>query len=217
MAEHPGPFVRDPRAAFVAYPERCDLIFRKPDRAPTLEERLINLLTGSRNLYSVNADCGWQIAGHTYLAASRRAVAGTCRVDGPHFCLKTSPLLFARVAMNDVLDAGRFRASLERSIADPNCRHKGKRDILSYLRGTTPANRVTCSGFIGRAILEQPDSVFALALRRVLRHRITYGEITPANLLRAAILLNLSIEGCTTSLIRPPGARVSINLAPWRR
>lgn len=196
--ERRSPFVRDSRAVFLAYPERCDLIFWQPDQRPPLDERIINFFTGSSGLSAVAADCGWQISGHVYVATSWRGVSGANRVDGPHLSLRASPVAFARVALNEVLDPARFRTSLERQIADPQCRHKTAWDFGSYLRGTILADRVTCSGMIGRAVLEQPDSAFASALRRVPTH----GEIAPADLMRATVGIKLRVEGCAITVVR---------------
>jgi hypothetical protein len=198
-----SPFLRDPEVVFLAYPERCDLIFWKPSRRQRPDERIVDFVTGSSGLYSVAADCGWQVYGQVYVATCSRRVSRKHRVDGPHFAdQRTCPATFARVQLNEVLDPTCFRAALERPIANRVCRHKTPRNFVSYICGTTPADRLTCSGLIGRAVLEQPDSAFGSALRRVLERRFHYGEIAPSDLMQAAILMNLPVEGCTLALVR---------------
>jgi hypothetical protein len=87
------------------------------------------------------------------------------------------------------LDAGVLLADLCAAIENPAVRHKGAAPI-GYLAGRTGPNRVTCSGLIGQAVLRQPESPYGQALRESLRRRWTYGEITPADLARAAHLVH---------------------------
>ncbi|MEQ1948838.1 MAG: hypothetical protein ABL995_16730 [Bryobacteraceae bacterium] len=126
-------------------------------------------------------------------------------IDGPHYMPASSNghSAWAPVRIEPFVNVDRLRADLEAAIAEPSILHR-RLDPIGYLLGHVRPDRVTCSGLIGTAILRQELSPFATALRKALRERMTWGEITPADLARAAAILGLVPEGATRPITVAP-------------
>ncbi len=182
-------------------PGVCALLFWKAPPAFVLLDRL----TGSAGVRSVAADFSHTCGKEPWLITSHAIAARKWNIDGPHFvplsaCNRSG---LVRVDVSSCIDARRLLTDLERSVYQSSLRHRGL-DPLGYLLGVTRRDRVTCSGLIGGAILRQVDTPLAEALRQALRERLTYGEITPTDLARAAAILNLVPEGETHPIFMLP-------------
>jgi hypothetical protein len=182
-------------------PDYCALIFMKrPKRCGPKRYRmdmlLFDVITGCTGVYSTAVDCSHEADHRPWIITSDALRTPYWRIDGPHFAplAACAPSGFVAVDISSHIDAHELLADLRRSIQDHKIRHKGIAPF-SYLFGRTPANRVTCSGFIGQAILRQESTPLAAALRCALRERFTYGEISPADLARAAAILRLAPKG----------------------
>jgi len=190
-----------PAAALPGTP--CALLFWKRTPEAGLDDVLFDIFTGFTGIATVALDFGLETGPSRWVITCGRFKLRGRELDGPHYapieaCQGAS---LARVDIAAAIDPGKLLSDLEAVIADSKVRHKGSAP-LSYFLGITPQNRVTCSSLIGRAILRQPSQPLAQALRQALKERFTYGEIAPADLARAAAILNLSIQEVPAKRIR---------------
>lgn len=209
--------------ASVQAPGSCALLFWRqlPNRRVT--EFLYDAVTGFSGIWGVALDFSLQGGGCRWVITSGEYRLLRGKLSGPHY----APLeacrgaALARIDISGVIDSRQLLTDLQSTISDPGIRHKNGAAALSYLLGTTREDHVTCSSLIGRAILRQPSQSLARALREALEQRLTYGEITPADLARAAAILNLGDAEVpprriqTVPLLKSrtrPGAR--LNLIP---
>jgi hypothetical protein len=183
---------RDAARLSLREPGRCALIFMKRPRRCRFDLALLDALTGFAGAFSTAVDLSQRAGVRGCVSTSHALQVRHGQIDGPHFAplAACEPDGFGSVDIARHSDARHLAADLERSIQNPAIRHK-RFAPFSYLFGRTRADRVTCSGLIGQAILCQPLSPLARALHRALRERFTYGEITPADLARAAAILKL--------------------------
>jgi hypothetical protein len=192
---------RDGSRLTLREPGYCALLIWKAPRAFVLLDRL----TGSTGVRSVAADFSHTCGKESWLITSHAIGACKWNIDGPHFvplsaCDRSGRV---RVEVSSLIDAQRLLTDLERSVYRSSIRHRGL-DPLGYLLGITRTDKVTCSGLIGGAILRQAGSPLAEALRQALRQRLTYGEITPTDLARAAAILKLVPEGAPHAIVTVP-------------
>jgi hypothetical protein len=183
----------------------CALVFCKRARRFRPDLILLDLATGNTGAIAVAADLTLERQHEPWLITSGRLELGRYRVDGPHYAPAEAwaegPC--AKVDVSPYIDARQLLAHLHEGVRNPAIRHKGFAPF-SYICGRTRPDRVTCSSFIGNAILRQPSSPLARALRRALRERLTYGEISPADLARASAILRLLPEGSSQAIrLRP--------------
>ncbi|HTW63739.1 MAG TPA: cupin domain-containing protein [Bryobacteraceae bacterium] len=199
---------RDASGLSIREPGYCALVFMKrPKRSMKRPHRygldllLFDTVTGGTGIFSTAVDFSYEASHLPWVVTSDALRTRHWRIDGPHFAplAACAPAGFVSVDVSRYIDAHRLRDDLVRLIADPNIRHRGIAPF-SYLFGRTRADRVTCSGFIGQAILRQEGAPLAAALRRALRERFTYGEIAPADLARAAAILGLRPNGSLESI-----------------
>jgi hypothetical protein len=183
---------RDAARLSLREPGRCALIFMKRPERCRFDLALLDALTGLAGAFSTAVDLSHRDGNRGYVITSHALQMRRWRIDGPHFAplAACAPDGFVSVDIACHIDARQLAADLERSIQNRAIRHK-RFAPFSYVFGRTRADRVTCSGLIGQAILCQPLSPLARALHRALRERFTYGEITPADLARAAAILKL--------------------------
>jgi hypothetical protein len=177
-------------------PGRCALIFMKRPERCHFDLAVFDALTGFAGAFSTAVDLSHRDGDRDYVITSHALQMRNSRIDGPHFAplAACAPDGFVSIDISRQIDAGQLASDLERSIRNRAIRHK-RFAPFSYLFGRTRPDRVTCSGLIGQAILCQPLSPLAQALDRALRERFTYGEITPADLARAAAILELRPVG----------------------
>jgi hypothetical protein len=212
---------RDGTFISVREPACCHLLlWRHPREAVGLSPRLADAVTGWTGIWSVAVDCSLESAGESWVITSGEFQVGRRRVSGPHY----APLAachgsaLARLDISSYIDASRLLDDLRASVANPAIRHKGAREALDFLLGRTRQDRVNCSSLAGRAILKQPSSPLARALRQALRDRFIYGDVTPADLARAAAILGLCPEGAGVPVRTVPVLqRVSPNPPLYRR
>jgi len=174
----------------------CALVFWKRPRGAGLAAFLCDAITGFTGIYTVAADCSLEAAGELWLMKSAPLDVRSRRINGPHYmplsaCTAT---VMTRVDVSGHIDGNRLLCDLEERISCSTVRHKGS-NPLPYLFGRTHPDRVTCSSFIGLAILRQESAPLARALRQALDERFTYGEISPPDLARAMAILGLYPEG----------------------
>jgi hypothetical protein len=183
----------------------CALIFWKASPCVSLDIRIVDLLTGFSNAEGLGIDFSHTGGNESWLITSHAITTPQWSIDGPHF----APLsawhrpAWARVDISSLIDVERLRTDMELSVSRSSIRHRGL-DPLGYMLGLTRPDRVTCSGLIGGAILLQRGTRLANALSQALRERFTYGEITPADLARAAAILGLVPEGETRTIATIP-------------
>lgn len=189
---------RDGRFLSVREPASCHLLlWRRPREAVGLSPRLADAVTGWTGIWSVAVDCSLEFGGESWVITSGEFRLGRRRLSGPHY----APLAachgsaLARLDISSYIDASRLLDDLRRSVANPAIRHKGAREALDFLLGRARENRVNCSILAGRAILKQPSSPLAQALRQAMLDRFIYGDVTPADLARAAAILGLCPDG----------------------
>lgn len=191
-------------------PGSCHLLFwRLPRGAIGLTPLLADAVTGWTGIWSVAVDCSLESKGEPWVITSGEFQLGKMRLSGPHYApLAACPgSALARIDISPYIDASRLLADLRNSIANLSIRHNGARETLGFLLGRVREDRVNCSGLAGRAILKQPSSPMAKALRQAIRDRFIWGDVTPADLARAAAILGLS----------PDGAGVPIRVIPLLR
>lgn len=174
----------------------CSLVFWKRPRRAGLAAFLCDAITGFTGIYTVAADCSLEAEGERWLMKSAPLDVGNRRIDGPHYVPLSAgtAAVMTRVDVSGHIDSTRLLRDLAERIASPAVRHKGS-NPLPYIFGLTHPDRVTCSSFIGLAILRQESSPLARALRQALAERFTYGEISPSDLARAMAILGLCPEG----------------------
>ena len=201
---------RDGAFLSVREADSCQLLFWKRPRGPIgLSPLLADAATGWTGIWSVAVDCSLESQGEPWVITSGEFRLGETRLSGPHY----APLAaghgsaLARIDISPYIDASRLLADLRNSIANPAIRHKGARDSLDFLLARVREDRVNCSGLVGRAILKQPFSPLAKALRQAMRDRFTWGDVTPADLARAAAILGLSPEGASVPIRAVPVLR----------
>ena len=189
---------RDGAFLSVREPDSCQLLFwKRPRGAVGVSPLLADAVTGWTGIWSVAVDCSLESQSEPWVITSGEFRLGTMRVSGPHY----APLsachgsALARIDISSYIDASKLLADLRASIGDPAIRHNGVRETLNFFLGRVREDRVNCSSLAGRAILKQPSSPMARALRQALRDRFTYGDITPADLARAAAILGLCPGG----------------------
>ena len=183
----------------------CALIFWKAPSRSGFDSLLVDWLTGLSGAHSAGADFSHTCGDESWIVTSHEITSPQWRIDGPHFapisaCHRPA---WARIDVSPFVDAERLRHEIESLVSQKSIRHRGL-DPVGYLLGITRHDRVTCSGLIGGAILRQRESPFAQALLQALRARFTYGEITPADLARAAAILGLVPEGETHPVVTLP-------------
>lgn len=167
-------------------PGACTLVFWKRPPGAGLSHLLASWITGC-DAWAVAADFQIGDEEKRWLITSCHLSSGTWNINGPHFMPVNAQRNagWARVDVSALLDSGQLWDDLTAVVKNPEVRHKGMAPI-AYLTGQTDPECVTCSGLIGNAILRQPDSPLAKALGEVLHRRFLPGEITPADLARAA-------------------------------
>ncbi|MEQ1946120.1 MAG: hypothetical protein ABL995_02960 [Bryobacteraceae bacterium] len=170
----------------------CELVFFKRVNGKAWEPAIRDAITGFTGIETIAADFALERGGERWLITSTSLKLQRLTIDGPHYEPKSAGQgsAIARVDLAGQLDVGQFRTDLMTAVADSRIRHQSA--AWAFIVGRADRRRVTCSGLIGNAILRQPASQAALALRRSLSDRYTYGEITPADLARAAALLRLA-------------------------
>lgn len=196
---------RDGSHLTVQRPGYCALIFWKASPCVSLDARLVDLLTGFSSVEGMGIDFSHTCGNESWLITSHAISIPHWSIDGPHF----APLsawhrpAWARVDISSFINVQRLLGDIEALVSRAAVRHRGL-DPLGYIFGLTRRDRVTCSGLIGGAILLQKDARFANALRQALAERFTYGEITPADLARAAAIIGLVPEGETRPIAAIP-------------
>ncbi len=182
---------RDSASVTVSYPGKCVLILWKRHKRPDWKSRFADIVTTFSHVSTVQLDCGLRLNDEPCLITSDDFL-----ISGPQYVPQSfvRGSAVARIDVAPYIDAGRLLADLESAIEDRSVRHKGLSGILAYAFGTTRPDRVICSSLIGNAILRQPDSPLAKALKQAMRERWNYGEIAPADLARMAAALDLRPE-----------------------
>ena len=165
----------------------CALVFWKAVPDPGMDTRVVDLLAGFNGCTHVTIDCCMSDATGLWMIESGEGENDRGKVDGPQYTAigRWQGRWRARVPIGGMIDCERLYQDLARQIADPRVRQKSPADWLDFALGRTDPNVVTCSGLIGECILRQPESPLARALRRAMKERITYGELTPNDLARA--------------------------------
>ena len=189
---------RDGSLLSVREPGFCQLLFWKLPRGKIgLTPLLADAVTGWTGIWAVAVDCSLESKGEPWVITSGEFRLGEMRLSGPHYApLAACPgSALARIDISLYIDASRLLVDLRTSIANPAIRHNGARETLDFLLGRVREDRVNCSGLAGRAILKQPSSPMAKALRQAMRDRFVWGDVTPADLARATAILGLSPEG----------------------
>jgi hypothetical protein len=189
---------RDGSFLSVREPDSCQLLlWRRPRSAIGLSPLLADAATGWTGIWCVAVDCSLESKGEPWVITSGEFQLGEARLSGPHY----APLAachgsaLARLDISPYIDAPRLLADLRTSVENPAIRHNGARETLDFFVGRMREDRVNCSSLAGRAILKQPASPMARALRQAMRDRFTFGDVTPADLARAAAILGLSPGG----------------------
>ena len=185
----------------------CALVFWKIPLDSHWETRLLDFVTGSSGAIGAAVDFSHMFGGESWLITSYAITIRRWNMDGPHFAPvsanhQPSPA-WARVDVSSHVSVQQLLSDIQEPIYRTEVRHRGM-DPFGYFLGLTSSNRVTCSGLIGGAILRQNDSPLAKALRQALRERWSYGEITPADLARAAAILGLIPESETQPIVTVP-------------
>ncbi|MEQ1884527.1 MAG: hypothetical protein ABL967_05650 [Bryobacteraceae bacterium] len=186
-------------------PGYCALVFWKAPARAGFDSRLVDLLTCCSGVYATGIDFSHHDQNESWLITSRLIRTKYWNLDGPHYMPASSAecSAWAKVRVDGYIDVPGLHADIEAMIADRSIRHRGL-DPIGYCLGITRRNRVTCSGFIGAAILKQHESALAGALRSSLQQRFLHGEITPADLARAAAILGLVPEGANRPITVAP-------------
>ncbi|MEQ1884249.1 MAG: hypothetical protein ABL967_04255 [Bryobacteraceae bacterium] len=171
---------------------RCELVFFRGANGRGWEPAIRDAITGFTGIETIAADVALERGGERWLITSTRLKLHRLMIDGPHYepwrgCHGSA---IARVDLSGHLNVDQFRRDLQCAVSNPLIRHQSA--PWAFIAGQTDQQRVTCSGLIGEAILRQPGSLAAAALRQSLDDRYTYGEITPADLARTAALLGLA-------------------------
>jgi len=194
----------------VREPGSCHLLLWRRPRDPIgLVPLLADAVTGWTGIWCVAVDCALESNGESWVITSGEFHSGPMRLSGPHY----APLAachgsaLARIDIASHVDASSVLADLRSSVADPAIRHNGARETLDFLLGRVREDRMNCSGLAGRAILKQPSSRLAKALRQAMRDRFTWGDVTPADLARAAAILGLCPNGSELSIQTVPVLR----------
>jgi hypothetical protein len=189
---------RDGSFLSVREPDFCQLLlWRRPRNTIGLTPLLADAATGWTGIWCVAVDCSLESKGEPWVITSGEFRSGAMRLSGPHY----APLAachgsaLVRIDISSQVDSSKLLAELRNSVADPAIRHNGAREALDFLLGRVREDRVNCSGLAGRAILKQPSSPMARALRQAMRDRFGWGDVTPADLARAAAILGLSSHG----------------------
>ena len=197
-------------------PDSCHLLLWKrpqgltgpsvPSASVAISALLADAVTGCTGIWSVAVDCSLELDGEPWVITSGEFHLRKTRLSGPHY----APLAachgsaLARIDISSCVDARRLLADLRSSIANPAIRHNGARESLDFLLARMREERVNCSSLAGRAILKQPSSLLAKALRQALRDRFTWGDVTPADLARATAILKLCPSGAATPVRQVP-------------
>ena len=147
----------------------CSLVFWKRPRNAGLAAFLCDAITGFTGIYTVAVDCSLEAEGERWLMKSAPFDVGNRRIDGPHYVPLSAGAAAAmtRVDVSGHIDGKRLLRDLAERISSPAVRHKSS-NPLPYIFGRTDPDRVTCSSFIGLAILRQDSAPLAL---RPLRPR----------------------------------------------
>jgi hypothetical protein len=203
---------RDGSFLSVREPDSCQLLlWKRPRGAIGLSPLLADAATGWTGIWAVAVDCSLESKGEPWVITSGEFRLGEIRLSGPHYApLAACPgSALARIDISPYIDASRLLVDLRNSIANPAIRHNGARETLDFLLGRVREDRVNCSGLAGRAILKQPSSPMAKALRQAMRDRFTWGDVTPSDLARAAAILGLSPDGASIPIRAVPVLRQS--------
>ncbi|HWB84037.1 MAG TPA: hypothetical protein VG675_07850 [Bryobacteraceae bacterium] len=197
---------RDGSFLSVRKPGYCVIVLWKRERWPGLAMWIADAVTGFTGVWSAELDCSLEAGGEPWMIVSGAFRFPGFRIDGPQYAPQAAShgCAIARIDISSLIDGRHLLADLQNIIADPAVRHKGAAGAPAYIFGRTRSDRVICSSLIGNAILRQPESVMAQALKQALRERFTYGEITPADLARAAAILHLCPEGVATPVRTVP-------------
>lgn len=182
---------------------KCLLLCWRLEPDAKLGELLVDAVTGSARIATVALDFGLQSRGVHWIITSGEYYFRGREICGPHYAPVEANRgsALARINIAGVIDSARLLAELQAMISDPRIRHKSDAAV-SYILGTTREDWVTCSSMIGRAILKQEFQPLARALRQALKERFTYGEISPADLARAAAILNLRTDEIPSRQVR---------------
>jgi hypothetical protein len=197
---------RDGSSLIREVPVRCTLLlWKRPDRTD-LRAALVDFVTGGTGVWSVAVDCGLRSRGARWVIT-----AGECNtLNGPESGPLYAPFsscrasAMASIDISGELDGDLLLHHLAAAIEDRSIRFKGAPAALSFALGIVRHDRVNCSSLIGTAILRQSESRLAAALRQALRERISYGEITPADLARMSAILALVPEGASHPITTVP-------------
>ena len=201
---------RDGSFLSVREPGFCQLLFWKLPRGKIgLTPLLADAVTGWTGIWAVAMDCSLESKGEPWVITSGEFQLGETRLSGPHYApLAACPgSALARIDISPHIDASRLLADLRNTVANPAVRHNGARETLDFLLARVREDRVNCSGLAGRAILKQPSSTMAKALRQAMRDRFIWGDVTPADLARAAAILGLSPDGASIPIRTVPVLR----------
>ncbi|HLJ48043.1 MAG TPA: hypothetical protein VKU01_18635 [Bryobacteraceae bacterium] len=194
MAHHGR--TRDPAGLSVPKHHCCAIVLWKRPLDVGLWPVLADAITGFTGIWAITLDCSLEgRGGRTVITSGEHALRRRV-VSGPHYapwnaCRGSA---IARIEIDRVIDGSRLLADLRNIIADTTVRHKGIADAFSYFTGSTRADRVNCSSLIAQGICRQPVSPLARALAEALRQRFTYGDVTPADIARAAAILQLPVN-----------------------
>jgi hypothetical protein len=169
----------------------CSLVFWKIAPESGVDAHIINLLAGFNGCTHVVIDCCVSDSTGPWMIESSQDDTDKGVIDGPQY----TPLRYwqgrpyARAFIGGLIDCERLREDLVSVISNSKVRHKTGAYWMDYAFGRTDPNVVTCSSLSGQCILRQPSSSLAVALRRAMRERITYGELTPNDLARAIAMV----------------------------
>lgn len=196
---------RDGSRLVVRDPDYCALVFWKAAPKTAWDFRVVDVLSGFSHVQAVSVDFSHHDGNGSWFITSHVIHSSHWSIDGPHFMPASSSgySAWVPVQISSLIDVPRLRQDLERVVSEECVRHRGL-DPIGYLLGLNRSDRVTCSGLLGNAILSQGDVPFANALRQALKERLTYGEITPVDLARAAAILGLIPEGASRPITAVP-------------
>ncbi|MGD0618588.1 MAG: hypothetical protein ABSB67_13085 [Bryobacteraceae bacterium] len=170
----------------------CALVFWKTPADASADTRFADLMAGFNGCTDVTIDCCVSdAAGETWLLGSGKDENERGEmIDGPQYraigCLRGR--MHARAPIGGLIDCERLYQDLVQRIENPDVRQKMATDWIDFALGRMDPDVVTCSGLIGQCILRQPSSPLAAALRKAMKERVTYGEITPNDLARTVAI-----------------------------
>jgi hypothetical protein len=187
---------RDSASFRVTQSSGCSILFwkRRPDGAvDAFNGFWIDVFSGLSGVSHVSIDCGLERNGERWVMDSSPYDPKYGNfIDGPQY----APLrywtgrTYGRGNLKGMIDSDQLRRDLRRMIDVGNIHHKSEKYWLLFIAGIDRKDLVSCSGYVARAIEDQPGSPLAKSLQMVLRRRWRYGEITPADLARAIFRCN---------------------------